>query len=269
MGVAVLMCVAAGCGSGGDPGDDAPSRGSTPKQPSSSAAAADPDAALSERCASQIPDPDAVSAVRLSGAGFDLQTAQFAPEGRATGSAVVLLPQTGASGLCGWGPFASMLAQRGVAAVAVDPCSVGDSECTAKGAEDLAGQIELIAARAKKQFGADRVYLVGASAGGSDTVAAVSDGVQVDGWADISGPSAWDRGPLLAMAPRLPPGGLVVQATSDGDDEYAAAERLAKAADARFLDGGSGHGYELVLDIDGSVLPAGEELMSYVGARRG
>lgn len=265
--VTVVLLTASACGgSDAESGDD-PSPASSAT--TSDTAEADASAALVERCASQFPDAEAVTAGRVRGPGFDLQTATFTAADP-TGSAVILLPQVGAAGLCGWGPFATYAARRGVTAIAVDPCGIGGTEgstCTPKGDGDLAAQVEAVVDVARRRLDADRVFLAGTSAGGSDTVAAVADGAEVAGWADVSGPSSWDDGPLLAMAENLPRGGLVVQARSDGDDEYAAARRLARAAGARFVDGGDGHGWELLVDYDRTLLPAGVTLLDYLGAR--
>ena len=79
-------------------------------------------------------------------------------------------------------------------------------------------------------MGAERVVLVGASMGGSQTVIAVADGAEVDGWADLSGPNVWAGTTLADLAADvrargLP--GLVAHAADDDDTWYAAAQALA------------------------------------------
>jgi dienelactone hydrolase len=111
--------------------------------------------------------------------------------------------------------------------------------------------------------------LVGASMGGSMTVMAVASGADVDAWVDLSGPSGWDGVLLADLAPQVAQQGvpgLVVQATSDGQAEYAAAQTLARDSNAEFLDGGAGHGYELLVDPDGVLLPAGRAVLDLAQA---
>lgn len=97
---------------------------------------------------------------------------------------------------------------------------------------------------------------------GALTVMAVAAGADVDAWADVSGPSAWDGVELAALAPRLPEGGLVMMAPSDGQEAFASARRLAAAADVPFVPGRSGHGWELLVDpVDGTMTRLGRRLV--------
>lgn len=250
-GLALGVALLAGCGS-----PDAPAhRGSGPAT-----------VTRVERCASALPAGTPVRDVRLTGSdGTDLSAADFgSSEGSAT--VLVLLHQTGPSGLCGWGRFAAAAAERGMASIAIDMCGYGDSECAPGVERDPAAQADLALAHARDDLGARRVVLVGASMGGSSTVIAVADGVRADAWVDVSGVSSWDGVRLQSLADELADGGLpglVVYARSDGPLQYGAAQRLARTAGARFLDGGSGHGYALLTDTDGQLLPAGEAVLRF------
>ena len=251
---ALLLVAAAGCGGSGD---DEPTDGS-PGTPVGSART------LSERCGSGIPSGAEVEAVRLPGEeGTTLSAAAFDGGGD---TVLVLLHQTGPWGLCGWGRFATQAADRGLSSLAVDLCGYGDSVC-AEGLESRPEVlVDLAASYARETMGARRVVLVGASMGGSETVIAVAGGARVDAWADLSGPSTWDGVRLLGLADRLRKTrlpGLVAHAADDDRLQYAAARRLARASGARFLDGASGHGYELLTDALGLLLPDGRTLVDF------
>jgi pimeloyl-ACP methyl ester carboxylesterase len=243
---------------------DDPDTGTEPD--SSPSTATDPTEALVERCRVDLPDGLEVSAVTLGdGAEVALKAAVLGdPAGADT--VLVLLHQTGASGLCGWGPFAELAAAEGLPSVAIDLCDWGESICPEGLAADPATQVDLAAAHAREVLGADRVVLIGASMGGSLTVTAVAAGADVDAWVDVSGPSGWAGVKLLDLAPRLAQRdlpGLVVQARSDGEAEYTAARALARESGVRFLDGGGGHGYDLLVDPDGGPLPAGRSILDF------
>ena len=180
---------------------------------------------------------------------------------------MVLLHQTGVIGLCGWGQFATAAAAAGLPSLAIDMCGFGGSQCPDGEATPPADQVDLAATYAREELGAERVVLVGASMGGSQTVIAVADGAEVDGWADVSGPDVWEGTTLADLAPEvqargLP--GLVAHASDDDDTWYAAAQALAPAAGAQFLDGDSGHGYTLLTDNTGTLRPDGQELIDFV-----
>ncbi len=260
--VAVLVAGLTGCGD--DEGDDEGADGPVGGSPST--AAAPP---ISERCESGIPNDALVTTAGLGGGGLSLLGAEFdVPEGvDASGTVMVLLHQTGNLGLCGWGRFATEAANAGVRSLAVDLCGYGGSECADGEQAPPDQQVDVAAAHAREVMGAERVVLVGASMGGSRTVMAVAAGADVDGWADLSGPSTWDGTTLADLAPDvaardLP--GLVAHAPDDTPSEYAAAQALAAATGAEFLDGDSGHGYELLTITMGGLRPDGEELLAFV-----
>ncbi|MCF6378956.1 alpha/beta hydrolase [Nocardioides KLBMP 9356] len=246
----VLALLAAGCGAG----EDSPG-----PAPTTAGRTADPTAALRERCLSAMPEDADLEALGLAGAtGGDLEAARIGP---ATSSDVaVLLPQT--SGICGWGRWATAAADAGVTSVLVNPCGYGESTCTPEEDADPRNEVDAALALARDEIGADRVVLLGTSMGGSLTVMAVAAGADVDAWADVSGPAAWDGVDLVSLAGSLPPDGLVVMAPSDGPQQYDAAEALADAAGVPFVRGRSGHGWELLVDpVSGQVTRIGRRLI--------
>jgi pimeloyl-ACP methyl ester carboxylesterase len=224
---------------------------------------------IGERCPSGVPNEAMVTTTVLGGGDLSLLAAEFdVPEGvEPTDTVMVLLHQTGTLGLCGWGRFATEAAATGVRSLAVDLCGYGGSECADGEGTAPEQQVDLAAAHARSEMGAEGVVLVGASMGGSRTVMAVAGGAEVDAWADVSGPSTWDGTTLADLAPEvsargLP--GLVAHAPDDTPSEHAAAQALAAATGADFLDGDSGHGYELLTDNLGRLRPDGEELLAFV-----
>jgi pimeloyl-ACP methyl ester carboxylesterase len=252
----VAALVLAGCSDGGGAGSPVgATQINTPESPT-----------LAERCLWAIPEPDLVEREEIEGPdGLRLVAGVFGGDAAGeSGTAVVLLHQIGGSGLCGWGPWATQAARAGVAAVAVDLCGYGESVCAERWSSDPETQVEVAADWAREQLGADRVVVAGASMGGSQTVRAVAGGAPVDAWADVSGPSAWDGVPLSSVAGSVDLPGIVVYARSDGAAEYRAAEQLADRTGARFVDGGSGHGWELLTRIrDGGLTRAGRILLAF------
>jgi len=221
-------------------------------------------ASIAKRCGTAMPQGAQPRAVVLDdGAGTRVSAAVLGSPGAAT--ALVLLHQTGPSGLCGWGRFATRAAAAGLPSVALDMCGYGESVCAAGVEHDPAALVDLAGEWAREHLDAGRIVLVGASMGGSSTVLAVTDGADVDAWVDVSGVSTWDgvRLQSRAAALRSAPPGLIVFARSDGPLEWRAARRLSRSAGVRFVDGGSGHGYELMTDYRGRLLPAGREVLRF------
>lgn len=253
--LAALLLVATGC-----------SEASTPDGGPVSAARSDPPpadatAALRERCLSAMPDDAPLEALTLRGAtGGDLEAARMGP---ATNDRVaVLLPQVG--GMCGWGRWATAAAGAGLTSLLVNPCGYGESTCTAEQDADPRNEVDAAVAIARQDYGAERVVLLGTSMGGSLTVIAVAHGADVDGWADISGPSEWDGVRLAGLARDLTPDGLVSMAPTDGQGAVEAAEALARAAGVPFLPGRSGHGWDLLVDpVSGAVTRIGRRLLAF------
>lgn len=218
-----------------------------------------------DECASSIPPEADIAASTLEGAtDGQIQAVSFPDStGAGTGTALVLLPQVG-SGVCGWGTFAHEIAALGFSSIVVAPCGYGESTCSDEGDADPLNEVTPAVELARTEFGATRVVLMGASMGGSLTVLAAAEGADVDSWVDVSGPSSWEETELLSVADSLPISGLVVQARSDGEGEYAKAKLLAKRSGARFLDGRGGHGYELLSDYTGRISPVGQRVLRFV-----
>ena len=252
-----LVLLSCGCS-----GDGATPDGEAPRAEQS----VDPTTALRERCVSAIPDDAELEALTLDGAtGGTIEAARIGP---ATSDRVaVLLPQT--AGMCGWGRWATAAAEEaGLTSLLVNPCGYGESECTAEEDADPLNEVAAAVALARDELGADRVVLLGTSMGGSLTVMAAAAGADVDAWADVSGPSAWEGVELAPLAGQLPPDGLVVMAPSDGQALYDAAEALAGAAGVPFVAGRSGHGWELLVDpVSGSATRIGRRLMAFASGR--
>lgn len=243
--------------------------GCSEKDPPTEDEAAPPDPAamsIDDHCSTGIPDTADATVVQLGGGDLTLVGATFAA-GSGDGTVMVLLHQTGSLGLCGWGKFAAEAAAAGLPSLAIDLCGYGGSECAAGEATPPADQVDLAAAYARDDLGAERVVLVGASMGGSQTVIAVAAGAEVDGWVDLSGPDVWEGTTLAALAPEvraraLP--GLVAHAADDDPAWYAAAQALAADTGATFLDGDSGHGYDLLTNTLGDLRPDGQQVIDFV-----
>ena len=164
--------------------------------------------------------------------------------------------------MCGWGRWAAAAEdETGLTSLLVNPCGYGESVCTDEEDADPLNEVAAAVAMARDELGAERVVLLGTSMGGSLTVMAVAAGADVDAWADVSGPAAWDGARLAPLAPSLTPNGLVVMAPSDGQDAYDDAEALADAAGVPFVPGRNGHGWDLLVNpVNGSVTRIGRRL---------
>jgi pimeloyl-ACP methyl ester carboxylesterase len=223
---------------------------------------------IADHCAAvQRTDADATVTV-LAGDGMRLPAADFVSESP-TGTVLVLLHQTGRLGLCGWATFAPQAAAAGLSSVAIDMCGYAAAQCDDGEATPPEDQVALAIAHAREDLGAETVVLVGASMGGSQTVVAVAHGVDVDAWVDVSGPAVWEGTTLLDVAPDvqargLP--GLVAHAPDDDAQQYAAAQALAPAAGAEFLDGQSDHGWSLLNDHQGTLRPDGQAVIDFVSS---
>jgi dienelactone hydrolase len=225
---------------------------------------------ITDHCAElQRIDADATVTV-LTGDGMRLPAADFVSESP-NGTVLVLLHQTGRLGLCGWATFAPQAAAAGLSSVAVDMCGYAAAQCDDGETTPPEHQVALAVAHAREELDAETVVLVGASMGGSQTVVAVAHGADVDGWVDVSGPAVWEGTTLLDVAPDvqargLP--GLVVHAPDDDAQQYAAAQALAPAAGAEFLDAQSDHGWFLLNDHQGTLRPDGQAVIDFVSSVR-
>jgi pimeloyl-ACP methyl ester carboxylesterase len=257
--LAAVVVLAAGC-SGADRSSD-----EAPTTPSPTSAAPDATEALRERCLSAMPEDAPLQAVTLAGGGA-IEAARIGPE--ANERVAILLPQIG--GFCGWGRWATAAAQAGVTSLLVNPCGYGATVCTDEQDADPLHEVAAAVDLARGRYGAKRVVLLGTSMGGSLTVMAVAAGADVDAWADVSGPPAWEGVELATLAGALPDDGLVVMAPSDGREIFAAAEALADTAGVRFVPGRSGHGWDLLVNpVTGSVTRIGRQLVALAEGRSG
>ncbi len=253
--MAALVLLASGCTAA----DDSPGTDASPTT-SGATGAADATGALRDRCLSAIPADAELDALSFLGStGGDIEGARIGP--RTNDTVAVLLPQVG--GMCGWGRWAAAAAEEhGLTSLLVNPCGYGESACTGEQDADPLNEVAAAVELARRDLGAERVVLLGTSMGGALTVIAVAAGADVDAWADVSGPSAWDGVELATLAPRLPSPGLVMMAPSDGQQAFASARRLAAAAGVRFVPGRSGHGWELLVDpVEGTMTRLGRLLV--------
>lgn len=203
-----------------------------------------------------------VRPAELRSRGMQLPGIVFAPAGGGDGTVVVLLHQSDGGGRCGWGPFGNAVAASGMTALAFDQCGYAGSDCTVADPDDPLPQVRLALGYARARLGATRIVLVGASMGGNRAVRAVAAGADVDAWADISGPSVYDDVSLAPLAASIDVPGLVAfAADTDGPEEAALAEALAGASGATWVPAEGGHGYELLTDRDGVVLPVGQQVL--------
>lgn len=187
-------------------------------------------------------------------------------------TAVVLLHQTGRSGLCGWVTYARWLAGQGVLALAVDDCIRGSSSCTEAFTRDVRGQVALAVAAARER-GASRVAVVGASMGGARALG-VGQRAGADVVVDLSGPVTWEGVPAAgdAAAATTVPLLVVTSAGDRGIDARAleAAVDRSPAARTRFvLVPGDAHGWDLTMDTiaaDAAVTDEGRLVLDWVRA---
>jgi dienelactone hydrolase len=185
-------------------------------------------------------------------------------------SAVVLLHQTGAGGLCGWVPFARWLAEQGVFALAVDDCVHGASRCTPEVAADTRAQVAIAVDRARAQ-GASAVAVVGASMGGARALG-VGQAAGADAVVDLSGPDRWDGVPDAVAAGRATSVPLLVVSSDgdtgiDGDLLDAAVDASPARVKDRWRLPGDRHGWDVVTDgigDDAVVTPEGPRLLAWL-----
>ena len=193
--------------------------------------------------------------VALADADLRVQTLRDAVVGRIPTvvagrgrSVAVLLHQTDGNGLCGWLEHVpALVAEPGVAVLAVDVCPYGAARC----AEDVE-PTEVIAAavrHARTAMRADRIVLVGASMGGSLALIGAASLPGIDAAVDLSGPTDWPGMEQVRKGRAIRVPVLVAMSELDeGPDQVAVAQAITRRAPAgsRYLAGESGHGYDLV-----------------------
>ncbi|GAA1992384.1 hypothetical protein GCM10009738_86440 [Kitasatospora viridis] len=222
-----------------------------------------PSAGAAARCGS--PTGPAARALRLrtaDGVGLAAIEAGGGPRG------VVLVPESGVSGGCGWWPYAAELVGHGFRVLLFDARCQGSSDCPASpgdGIADTAAAVDQL-----RRDGADRLAVLGASAGASAALAYAAHAAP--GVRAVAALSADDFAQAGAAAPavRLP----VLMAVA-ADDPYASVDATRQlfaalgtpAVDRTLvvLPAGAGHGWELTADS----APAGfrAELLDFLTRR--
>jgi dienelactone hydrolase len=196
---ALLFAVTACAGS-----PAAPAKGAAGTRPSSGQPAAPPNA-VARRCGPPSA-PGHLTTIRADdGVRLSAVTAGAGPRG------VVLVPELGPAGKCGWWPFAARLAANGYQVMLFDHRCTGESGCPsgAGGAglmSDIRGAVSWL-----HRHGAAKIALMGASQGGSEVlIAATRPQREVTGVAMLSADELTQRlarrpypGTATAAAPRL------------------------------------------------------------------
>lgn len=175
---AALLVLAAGCAGSGAAGPGNAGQGSSSPGASRNVAASPPAAGSATASAaprasaafSQCGPPDAparpVTLHAAGGARLAAVEAGTGPRG------VVLVPELGPAGKCGWWTYAAYLAARGYRVLLFDHRCAGESSCPAGAAgADLMADIRSAVSRLRRD-GAARVVLMGASQGGSEVLIA-------------------------------------------------------------------------------------------------
>jgi alpha-beta hydrolase superfamily lysophospholipase len=179
---AVVLLAVCACGSAAGP---APGPTSSPAR----AAVSSPAGSLAPQGATALcGGPAAASRLVTIRTGDGVRLAGFEA---GTGSrGVLLVPEAGSAGSCGWWPYAAYLASRGFRVLAFDHRCQGNSDCPAGGPGQGQGLLADIAAAARvlRVAGAGRVALLGASQGGSEVLIAVAR--QASGTGPVAGVAA-------------------------------------------------------------------------------
>jgi len=236
--VAVVLLSVCACGSAAGPvrgpaSSPAPTAMSGPASPASPAGSASASASPTGAAAS-CGGPAVPSRLVTVRTGDGVRLAGF--EAGAGSRGVVLVPEAGSAGSCGWWPYAAYLARRGFHVLAFDHRCQGTSACPASGsagspasgpagspASGSAGSLAsgsaggpgqglltdiAAAVRALRAAGAGRVALLGASQGGSEALIAAArpargpgPGAELAGLAGVAALSADELDQPLAAPP--------------------------------------------------------------------
>ncbi len=183
---------------------------------------------------------------------------------------LVLLHQTGMLGLCGWATFAPEAAAAGLSSVAIDMCGYGGSECDDGEATPPEDQVALAVAHAREELGRreggagrrldgrlpdrrrGRPRRRGGRVGGRVRRRRCGRDARCSTWLPTCRPAG-----SPAWSPTRP---------TTTTQQYAAAQALAAATGAEFLDGDSGHGWVLLNDNQGTLRPDGQALIDFASA---
>src|SRR5690348_3313035 len=288
-GAAVLIAaLAAACGQSAGAGGAAGASAASPGPSAASAGAIPPASAGAIPAAGAGAIPADTSPVAAAcgppGAPGRLVTVTAADRVRLTAATagsgrrgVLLIPERGPAGLCGWWAYAARLSRSGYRVLMFDHRCTGDSGCPAGAAgrdlmADIRGSVSWL-----HRAGAVSVVLMGASQGASEAVIAATrppsgvTGVVVLSADELTTPLA--RGPYprtaLAAVPRLRLPVLFAVVAGDPYMSVAATRRLVAAARSPgkrlvVLPEDSGHGWDLVSPTAGT--SAGAAFLRTVGA---
>ena len=193
-GVVALLLLVGGCAGGSNPSSTSAAASAT-ATPAAATVPASPPATSATPSTGPSPSPRSAFNTRCDSAAepfadLTLKAKGMTIVGATIGSgtdAAVLLHQHGGDGICGGAPLAESLAKYGSMVVLIDLCGYGKSRCA--NPKDWRQMVALPVAWAR-DHGAQRVTLVGASAGGS-IATNVAASVKADGVVDLSGPIAW------------------------------------------------------------------------------
>jgi pimeloyl-ACP methyl ester carboxylesterase len=181
-----------------------------------------------------------------------------------TGRTGVVLSHQAGGGLCQWVPYGKALAKQGYRVLAFDFPGSGSSILSTAALDEAVTS----AAGFLRTDGATRVVLIGASMGGTASLAAaVEISPPVAGVVSVSGPTIYDQTQAIDAAPKLAVPVLYVVAEDDDPSFVASAYqlyRLTPASDPRKLVvlPSGGHGVQL-LNADPNA-PAAPEVTKFL-----
>ncbi|NUP52527.1 MAG: alpha/beta hydrolase [Catenulispora sp.] len=254
----LLALAVGGCSASSAGGSRPAASGSASTLTSSSGSARPSDGATptpTPTCAGQPAGARALNLSTSDGAAFAGLELGTGPKG------VLLVPEAGRSGMCGWMSYATELAAKGLHVMLIGmPGSAtgsGSADASAPGFGDTGVQAVVSALGRLRSDGATAVVAVGASAGASTALAAAestADEVE-SGASAVVALSADELGDLPSKASTIHVPTLMAVADGDryisADDERKLFDALATPAVIKTLDvlpASSGHGWDLLAD---------------------
>lgn len=171
-------------------------------------------------------------------------------EGRAWGSGTdyVILGHMRPADMTSWFDFGRVLAEQGYTAIAFNFRGYGKSEAGENG-EFAVGNDMRAAVDAALAEGAQRIYLIGASMGGTGAVAAASDR-DIEAVVTLSAPDEFEGVNAAVLAERVESPMLLIAADADGTaaDDASAIASGAKGETELVVLSGDQHGTNLFAD---------------------
>jgi pimeloyl-ACP methyl ester carboxylesterase len=213
-----------------------------------------------EQPAARCGSPVAGSAVHA--ATFTFQTSDKVDlDGAIVGAGnrgVVLVPEAGARGLCGWWPYATRIAKHKFRALLFDFRCSGLSSCPPRQPHAVAIDVRAAVAELRRR-GCTRIDILGASLGGSAAIVAAAREKGIDAIVDLSGDEnsvyLADTKPKTAFAAAAAIREPALLAVARGDPFVSIAEtrRLFTELPSRtkrldVLPANAGHGWDMLLD---------------------